>query len=321
MNAVGNLTKPPRIAALLVAAICVAPPALLSSTSVAAREPEAEVRVATRQYEQGVLGVQEYGSGERALILIPGLVSGPWVWSQTIEKLAPHYRILALTLPGFDGRPATTQRPLMRTAVADLAELIESRNLQQPVLVGHSLGGTLALAFATEHPTRIGGVVALDGLPVFPSVANSPQSEREELAARAAEGFLRSCADALACQTRYMESAGTVDAERAGILAGKTAKSDMNAAAHWVDELMRLDLRPQLGRARVPILEVAPFNAADAAPQFATAADKQRFYASLLEQAPDARVVVVENARHFLMQDQPQAWLRELESFLAKRAD
>jgi pimeloyl-ACP methyl ester carboxylesterase len=316
VHTVGNLTKGPRIAAPAAAVMCAALLTTMSPTVIASPRSEAVMR-ASHQYEQGVLGVHEYGAGERVVILIPGLVSGPWVWSQTIEKLAPHYRVLALTLPGFDGRPATSQRPLMQKTVADLAELIESRNLDQPVLVGHSLGGTLALAFATEHPDQISGVVALDGLPVFPSVANSSADEREEMAARAAEGFLRSCTDALACQTRYMEGTGTVDPERARMLAGKTAKSDMKAASQWVDELMRMDLRPQLARARVPILEVAPYNQEDAAPPFASAADKQRFYASLLEQAPDARVVVVENARHFLMQDQPEAWQRELDRFLA----
>ena len=42
------------------------------------------------------------------------------------------------------------------------------RKIGKPVLVGHSLGGTLSLAFAAEHSELIAGVVAVDGLPVFP---------------------------------------------------------------------------------------------------------------------------------------------------------
>jgi pimeloyl-ACP methyl ester carboxylesterase len=99
---------------------------------------------AAAKFEVGALQVEQVSSKGPALILIPGLASGPWVWADTTARLSGQYSIYLLTLPGFDGRkavPGTTLDSLSK----DLATLIESRKFERPVLVGHSLGGTLSL--------------------------------------------------------------------------------------------------------------------------------------------------------------------------------
>jgi pimeloyl-ACP methyl ester carboxylesterase len=99
---------------------------------------------AAAKFEVGALQVEQVSSKGPALILIPGLASGPWVWTDTTARLSGQYSIYLLTLPGFDGRkavPGTTLDSLSK----DLATLIESRKFERPVLVGHSLGGTLSL--------------------------------------------------------------------------------------------------------------------------------------------------------------------------------
>src|SRR5688572_20533799 len=99
---------------------------------------------APAKLEAGALEVEQVSGRGPALILIPGLASGPWVWAQTTERLRGNYSIYLLTLPGFDGRkpvPGVTLDSLAR----DLATLIEKRKIRKPVLVGHSLGGTLSL--------------------------------------------------------------------------------------------------------------------------------------------------------------------------------
>ena len=129
--------------------------------------------------EVGALKVETLGDEGPAVILIPGLASGTWVWRDTAPRLARTHRVYLLTLPGFDGREPAAGVTL-ESLQADLLALIEKQKLRRPVLVGHSLGGTLSLAFATEHSARIGGVIAVDGLPVFPGTENAP--ERKSLA-------------------------------------------------------------------------------------------------------------------------------------------
>jgi len=123
---------------------------------------------ATATYDVGSLHVQQFGSGPKSLIFIPGLTCGPWEWSGEIARLASHYAIYALTLPGFDGRPSI-DAPLFPRVTADIWTLIERRHIVKPVVIGHSLGGTTGFMLATQHSERLGGVIALDGLPIYPT--------------------------------------------------------------------------------------------------------------------------------------------------------
>ena len=112
----------------------------------------------------GTLKVERHGDHGRPVILIPGLEGGPWVWERTIGALQKDHVVYAVTLAGFDGMPAPAGGGnLLDRADTSLKQLIEQRKIDKPVLVGHSLGGTLALRFAGEHPQMISGVVAVDG--------------------------------------------------------------------------------------------------------------------------------------------------------------
>ena len=63
---------------------------------------------------------------------------------------------LALSLPGFDGRAATGKTPLFATLSADFWKMLVDRKIDAPVLVGHSLGGTLAFLLAdAERPDEL----------------------------------------------------------------------------------------------------------------------------------------------------------------------
>src|SRR5690606_28653941 len=119
---------------------------------------------APASFDVGSLHVEQRGEAGPAVILIPGLASGPWVWKTDADRLAKDHVVYLVTLPGFDGR-APDEKATFDSVVSDLGALIESRKLHKPALVGHSLGGTLSLAYAAAHADSIAGVVAVDGLP------------------------------------------------------------------------------------------------------------------------------------------------------------
>jgi pimeloyl-ACP methyl ester carboxylesterase len=98
----------------------------------------------------GTMNVQRHGDHGSPLILIPGLACGGWVWDDTVAKLKGDHVIYVVTLAGFDGTPPV-QGKLMDLASDSLAELIRTQHIEKPVLIGHSLGGTLS----TRSPKRI----------------------------------------------------------------------------------------------------------------------------------------------------------------------
>jgi pimeloyl-ACP methyl ester carboxylesterase len=269
-------------------------------------------------FDAGSLHVDRYGSGPQALVLVPGLASGPWTWYGTIAHFSAQYTIYAITLPGFDGRPATSKTPLFATFAADFWQMLADKNIASPVVVGHSLGGTLAFLLAQQHPERLRAIVAVDGLPVFPLLAGKTAQERAAMAQQAAAQYASlDPAKALAYETNFMRTIGTRDASLVGTTAALEAKSDPKAVAAWLEEDLTADLRPNLSKISIPTLEIMPYDAAFYASFGLSEAANLAFYRSLVAGAPYARVAVISPARHFAMLDQPDAFYALLTQFLS----
>jgi len=270
----------------------------------------------------GTLRVQQYGDHGRALILIPGLSSGSWAWQGTIQHFRKGHVIYVLTLAGFDGMPAPQRKTgLMDQADASLLQLIRTRHIDKPVLVGHSLGGTLAIRFAEEHTGLLSGVVAVDGLPVFPLMSVS-QREASAQQMRSMIGHV-SAQEFEAQQLRFMQTIGLVDPDRARHYAALSADSDPDVMYEYAAEDMELDLRPQLKNITVPLLEITPYYKPDFERYsklnnrpLTTSGQKADYYRKLLDGAPHAKVVTITGARHYVMLDQPQVFYSILQTFL-----
>jgi pimeloyl-ACP methyl ester carboxylesterase len=105
------------------------------------------------------LHVIERGQGP-ALLLIHGLggQSGHFTYG-IVDQLAPHFRVIVIDRPGSgystrsDGRSAS-----LEAQAAMLAALIDQMKLDRPFVVGHSLGGAIALALALAHPEKVSGL-------------------------------------------------------------------------------------------------------------------------------------------------------------------
>lgn len=265
--------------------------------------------------EVGALKVETLGATGPAVILIPGLSSGPWVWRDTAPRLAAKHRVYLLTLPGFDGR-APQPGVTLDTLKSDLRALVEKEKLGKPVLVGHSLGGTLSLAFAADHPELVSGVVAVDGLPVFPGTENAP--DRKAIAEQTRAQFGGQTREQFAAgQQWYMRSIGVLTEPLALELAALAARSDAGASADFASQAMAIDLRPRLVDIKAPVVEISPFNAPDFARIGVDETAKTGYYGTLLTGIEKLEVVSISPARHFVMFDQPEKFAVALDRALA----
>lgn len=268
------------------------------------------------KFDAGAVAVEQVSDKGPPVILIPGLASGAWVWKDTAERLRANHAVYLLTLPGFDGRPRDANATL-ETVQRDLLALIESRKIDRPVLVGHSLGGTLSLAFAAQHSDRIAGVVAVDGLPVFPGTERVTgdrsalgNNMRAQIAGLSPEQFAAS-------QQGYMRQIGSIDENIAKALAEKSGRSDSVATGEFAGQVMELDLRPRLAGIKVPVVEISPFNAPDFAAMGIDENGKTGYYRMLLSGIENLDVVSISPARHFVMFDQPEKFATALDRALA----
>ncbi len=264
---------------------------------------------AVQSFDAGSVHVERYGAaGKRALIFLPGLTCGPWEWSSQIQTFSKNYSVYALTLPGFDGRKPIAGA-LFSTVSTDVWSLIAAQHLDRPVLIGHSLGGTMALLMATQNKAPLGGVIAVDGLPVFPGAEKQTPAQRAQSAAQMSGMMARleTPAQFEAAERSYVLPYLVSAPDDISIIAKLVSHSDPGATAKWMAEDYQLDLRPALKNATAPILEIAPYDAKLEGTMIPSANAKQAYYAGLLANAPSAKVQVVEHSRHFIMYDQPQA--------------
>jgi pimeloyl-ACP methyl ester carboxylesterase len=271
-----------------------------------------------KSFDSGSLHVDVYGTpGRRALVFIPGLTCGPWEWAGEITQFAPVYTIYALTLPGFDGHLAI-KGPLFQTVSADFWTLLQNESIAKPVVIGHSLGGTLAIMLAEQHSDKLGGVVSVDGLPTFPGMDRMTADQKAQAVAQMTAAMASSSTPAqfAATEKNYVLPNLMTSPDDIAAVAPLTARSDPAATAAWMSEDLELDLRPQLTAVSTPLLVIAPYDAAFESRILPDAAAKRGYYEALLANDPAANVQMIEPSRHFIMYDQPKKLHDAIASFV-----
>lgn len=267
--------------------------------------------------------VQVTGTG-RPIIFIPGLASSGETWNTSVARYRERFTCHVLTLAGFAGVPPIDE-PLIATAVIEVAQYIRSQRLDRPVVVGHSLGGVLALTLAARHPGLIGSLVIVDSLPFTagsrfqattlaeaePAI-NASHSNMLKMTRAQYEDYVRSGA-----ATNYMVSRPSDhDTIKQWSLA-----SDQRTVADALAEFYRLDLREEIGRIEVPTLVLGSWTGIrDQVSTFGVQLQRALFVRIFAEQFARLRrlhVTLSDSARHFIMFDDPAWFFRQLDDFLA----
>jgi pimeloyl-ACP methyl ester carboxylesterase len=256
---------------------------------------------------------QVTGSGP-AVILIPGLASAAEVWQGTVEHLCGPRQCHALTLAGFAGQPAI-DGPLLPQVEQQLSDYIARNKLDKPVIIGHSLGGFLALKFAADHPDQVARVVVVDSLPALGAM-QAPQATPEQLKQMAAgvRARMLSADDATyAASQRHTVSTMVTRPEDAERIMQTGRGSDRKTVAGAMAELLEADLREDVAKIKAPTLVLGAWAAyKDYAPRAAIEA----VYTSQYGKLPGVRIEMADTARHFIMYDDP-AWMYDrIDAFL-----
>ena len=253
----------------------------------------------------------------RPLILIPGLASSGEVWQGTVARLCGAKTGRAchvLTLAGFAG-VAPIEGDLLAQAEQQLADYISTRKLGRPAIIGHSLGGFLALKMAIDHPDQTGKLLIVDSLPALGAV-QMPSITQEQLQAMSSQmqSAMRAqdAASSNASQRRTVAGMASAPADVERII-GWGQRSDRETVIRAMGTLMASDLRQDVAKVQSPTLVLGTWIAyKDYAPRAAIEATFQQQYAQL----PGVQVALADTARHFIMYDQPDWMHARIEQFL-----
>jgi pimeloyl-ACP methyl ester carboxylesterase len=253
--------------------------------------------------EQGVVHYEVYGRGT-PVILLHGWLGSWGCWLGTMEALAPRHRTYALDFWGFGESDKRRESYNISDFVALVDQFMERLGIQSAPVIGHSMGGTVALSLALARPRRV-KKVAIVGSPIdgrslnvflklagYPWIAflvwNSPSLLR--LGIRLFAPWIA------ASWSEWYE-----------MLMRDLSKMTLESFLWSINSLHHTDLRPALRTLRMPILGV--YGRGD------KIVDPRQ--AELIDQLMGARVEMVQGARHFPMLDAPDEFYTTALSFLA----
>jgi N-formylmaleamate deformylase len=252
------------------------------------------------------ISVTVTGSGPD-VVLIPGLSSGRGVWNSTVAAV-PGYRYHLVQVAGFAGDPArgNAQGKVAASVAEEIARYIAGRRLDRPALVGHSMGGTIAMMVAARHPALPGRVMVVDMVPAATQLFGLPGAAPRPLA-----GFIRSELAGAAALRRDLKSL----AGHFGSTDWLDSRNDAGVVSRSVEELMVTDLTPELPRIKAPltVLYACPEPLAVTKPAI------DRLYLRAYARQHGARLIRISRSGHHIMADQPAVFQRVLRAFLAGR--
>ena len=108
------------------------------------------------------LAFEEHGAGDPPLVFVPGWCCDRTFFAPQVEHFRRSHRVIALDPRGCGESPVPDDGYDIPTQAADVAALCKDLGLERPVLVGHSLGGMIAVELAAARPELLGGVIGVD---------------------------------------------------------------------------------------------------------------------------------------------------------------
>jgi pimeloyl-ACP methyl ester carboxylesterase len=294
-------------------AIACKPPGGVSGKNKSAGIPEAGVvpKTGSVAVNGQKLNYLEAGSGP-TLILIHGSVGDYREWSKQITPFSEHYHVIAYSrryhwpnsAPGSDADASLDQQ------VNDLFELIKAIGVGPVHIVGHSIGGAIALNFTIRHPELVRSLVlaepAVSGVLSKTPGNDTLLKESQAIRAKMKEVFSMGN-DELIVKT-YADHVAPGDFERANPEERKMFFENVSA--------FQLDFNSQR----------PPFSCEDAqkitVPVFVLAGSQspmglQRIAEITAQCITGAKFVTISQATHWLQHDQPQRFNDEVLAFLA----
>lgn len=252
--------------------------------------------------DQGSLHYEVSGKG-RPVILLHGY-QGSWgLWQPTMEFLGDSHRTYAVDFWGFGESGARRSSYEINDFVDLVAEFMEQMGIGRAPLVGHSMGGTVALMVAARHPEIVTRIAVVSS----PIVGSSLRFFPRVFGIRAVGRFMYRNLWLYRLFYRLLAPAYSRDPHWADMMDRDVSHTQLEAFFASIGSLRTADLRPVLSGIQVPVLGMygERDNVVD-----------PREWVHLDERIPGASVERFPGCGHFIMLDEPGRFMRRLLSFL-----
>jgi 3-oxoadipate enol-lactonase len=245
------------------------------------------------------LAYEEHGQG-KPVVLVHGFPLNRTIWHPLLPALAGQARLILPDLRGHGQSPVVEGTYTMRSLADDLLDLLDRLEIEKAVLVGHSMGGYVCLAFAHAYPHRLGG------LGLVSSQAGADTTERrqarllqaKEVARKGPAAIASSMAGKLTNRPELVEILRNMilHAPRQGIVGALKGMAERPDATDWLADIT------------VPAVVIA------GGQDILIPGERSRLMAQLLGRAG---LVEIPTAGHMPMMEEPQAVSVALKQLIA----
>ncbi|WP_370086448.1 alpha/beta fold hydrolase [Ekhidna sp.] len=260
---------------------------------------------------QAPIQVEKSGEGN-PIILLPGFTTPGSVWDETIENLSSTYETHVVSYAGFNGlEPIGT--PWYTPIKESLIDYIKTENLTNLTIIGHSMGGNLAVDLAEAFDTNLSGLILVDALPcmrelMMPGVPasslqyDSPYNNQ----------MIEMQDDAFKNTALMMARNMTNQEDKVEMIAGWSIAADRKTYVYGYTDLLKLDLRPSLENIQTQTLILGA--------TFPTREMSQQTFEKQYANLKNKTIELADNSKHFIMFDQPEWLYSQINNYLAKNA-
>lgn len=274
-------------------------------------------------------GVRIIGKG-KPMILIPGNKGSADTYNEVVAHYKNRYKCYVITLAGFAGQPPSDAHDhLLLNQRDDIIRYIVNEHIHKPVLVGFSFGATLAMWVACTRPELIGPFIDLDGTP-FDAGVDADHFNKDSLIKANGVRYQKALIQTPAYWKRRDSIYHSPASNKEGVIYLQKLVSDTNRIAEimrWDDasdfrssilmnlEADTLDLKDGIAKITSPILVLGSWRGWDL---IKTKADGEKRYQVQFIKAKNVTIAFSENGKHFLMWEDFDWMIREMDIFLAK---
>jgi pimeloyl-ACP methyl ester carboxylesterase len=259
---------------------------------------------------------EKSGKG-RPMILIPGLYCSGKVWDETVDHFKDRYQCYEITLPGFAGQPPIQSDSMLKSFAFQLAKFIRQRNMIKPVIVGHSLGGFIALLIGELYPELPGDLIIVSSAPFLPALAMSPDitvDSTSKIGIQIKNGMKNMTAGQIRQSQKFTLPSMIRDSAKIAEVTDMAVKSDPATQGEVMYELFSTDLRTEIKKIHCPILVLGDW--VSYKKYGATRDNVLKNYKDQFSFASRVTIAINDSSNHFIMFDEPKWFDQQIESFL-----
>ncbi len=251
-----------------------------------------------------VFEVNVIGKGN-PILLFPGFTCTGEVWKDLVTEISKTNECHVFTFAGF-GDVTAIEKPWLPKIKEAIIDYVEQQNLNNPIIIGHSLGGALGLWLATDENHPYSKLIVVDALPSTGALM-MPNFNSENIAYKSPWnnqllGMNEVSFEKMASQ---MATGMTLKTDKHKQLTDWILQADRETYVYGYTDLLKLDLREDIAKIDIPVKVLGATHPYGLEMAKAT-------YEKQYKNLKGYEIEFAEGSAHFIMYDKPEWFLEKI---------